>query len=254
MYIKGFKINIDRNKRLWGAILFALLIAVILIIISFIYIFRVSNKNIKYTKSDLFNATSFYAEYTVNVYSNKNKNMYKIKEWYIKNNDEYKFRIETNNDNNNFIYLGTNNSISIKSDEQISEINLQNYVSNQTNILSISTFINILNSLDDKINKKENDSDCCKIDEIEHDDKVSYIIQFTKENNVELNVEEKICKICKKIINSGMKISKIELILNKDKLIPNEYIVYDDKGNAYVDITYDNFVINTDFDKKLFAF
>lgn len=257
MYIKGFKINMDRNKRLWGAILFSILIAIILIIISFIYIFSVSNKgeNGKYTKADLFNATSFYAEYTMNVYSNKNKNVYKIKEWNIKNNDEYKFRIETNYDNNNLIYLGTNDSICIKSDDQISQINLQNYISTRSNILSISTFIQLFNNINEKINSKEESSNkCCEIEEIERDDSLSYVIKMDKINSEKEKIDSNLCNICSQFVSTGMNISKFELILNKEKLEPKEYIIYDNNGNTNIDIVYDNFVINRDFDKKLFAF
>ncbi len=250
MYIKGFKINIDRNKRLWGAILFAIFIAIVLIVFSFIYIFKVSNSNLdnKYTKIQLFDAKSFYAEYRVNVYSNKNKNEYRIKEWYLKNGDEYNFRIEANYGENSFVYLGTNDTISIKANDQISKMDLS-YDSAKSNMLSISTFVELYNEINEQI---ENNSKCCNIDEIEHDDNLSYVVKLNSEGNK--NADTNFCKICSKFINNGMKVSKFELIIQKGKLIPKEYIIYDNSGNTYIDIMYDNFVINMDFDKKVFAF
>jgi len=37
MYIKSFRINIDRSKRLWAIILIALIVALTLIITSFFF-------------------------------------------------------------------------------------------------------------------------------------------------------------------------------------------------------------------------
>ena len=98
------------------------------------------------------------------VLSNKNENNYKIKEWYIKDSDDYKFRIETNNDENNFIYLGNKNSIYIKSEQQISSFNLQNYNLKRNNLLSISSVVEILYNLELLCKKCDGiDKQCCKI-------------------------------------------------------------------------------------------
>lgn len=252
MYIKSFRVNIDKSKKLWFIILFALLVAILLIITSFFCVFKTSNNdNQNYTKTQLFNAKSLYAEYELNVFSNKNQNKYKMKEWYVNDENDYKFRIETVTEENKFVYFGTKDTLTIKSDNQLSQINLNNFTNSKANTLSISTFISLYNEINKNIENKEyNVNDCCKIEEIENDDSISYTISLNMENKIKENT----CKICSKFYNTGMKISKFELILDKEKNVPKEYIVYNENGDTYMDIIYYKFVINNDFDEKLFAF
>lgn len=254
MYIKSFRINIDRSKRVWYIILIALIVALTLIITSFFFIFKNSDNNDsnKYSKRQLFEAKSFYAEYEMTVFSNKNQNKYKMKEWYLKENeDNYKFRIESDTGDNKFSYFGTKDTLTIKSDNQLSNINLNNIINSKENTLSITTFISLFNEINTSVENKEyNESKCCKIEEIESDDCISYIISLNLENES----SETRCKICEKFLKSGMKISKFELVFDKERMIPKEYIVYNTNGDTYIDILYYNFVINNDFDEKLFAF
>ncbi len=252
MYIKSFGINIDKSKRLWGIILIALLVAVILIVTSFLCVFKVSNSNDKnYTKMQLFNAKTFYAEYELNVFSNKNQNKYNMKEWYVNDGDNYKFRIESNVGENTFTYFGTKDTLTIKSNNQLSKINLDNFTNSKANTLSISTFISLYNEINTTIeNNNYSNNSCCKIEEVESDEIISYIISL----NFEKETKNDTCKICNRFRNDNMKISKFELILDKDKKMPKEYIVYNEKGETYIDILYYKFVINDNFDEKLFAF
>lgn len=250
MYIKSFGINIDKSKRLWAIIFAALLVAAILISISFILVFKTSNKASVNKITDLFEAKSYYAEYDVKVFSNKNQNDYKIKEWYVKDEEEYKFRIETNNSENNFVYCGNPNSIYIKSDEQLNSLNLQEYNSKRNNLFSISSFMEFLYELNLLI---ENDSyigeNCCKLKEVEIDKELKYIVSISEAC---ANCDK--CKICNKFTKIGMKISKFELVLDKEKIKPKQYIVYDTNGKIYIDIIYNKFLVNEEFDEKLFAF
>lgn len=254
MYIKSFRINIDRSKRLWAIILIALIVALTLIITSFFFVFKNSDNNDsnKYSKRQLFEAKSFYAEYDLNVFSNKNQNKYKMKEWYLKENENnYKFRIESDTEDNKLAYFGTKDTLTIKSDNQLSNINLNNIINSKENTLSIATFIALFNEINTSIENKEyNENKCCKIEEVENDDSISYIISL----NIVNGTKENTCKICEKFLKNGMKISKFELIFDKEKMIPKEYIVYNANGDTYIDILYYNFVINNDFDEKLFAF
>lgn len=250
MYIKSFGINIDKSKRLWGIILIALLIAIILIVASFLLIFNVSNKENITKVSDLVNAKSYYAEYDIKIISNKNENNYKIKEWYVKDGDEYKFRVETNNKENNFTYLGNKNSIYIKSDEQINSLNIQDYNLKRNNILSISSFIEILNELSLSIeNNGYIDKKCCKLKETEENDTLKYTLYLNKKIP-----EKDSCGICNKFEEIGTKISKLEVILYKEKIVPKQYIIYDINEIAYINIIYNKFSVNNEFDEKIFAF
>lgn len=252
MYIKSFGINIDKSKRLWAIILIALLVAIILIVTSFLCVFNVSNDSGKnYTKAQLFNAKTLYAEYELNVFSNKNQNKYKMKEWYVNKENDYKFRIESNTEENSFTYFGTKDTLTIKADNQLSKINLNNFTNSKANTLSIATFILLYSEINKAIeNNDYSNNVCCKIEETENDDSISYIISL----NFNKEAKENTCKICNIFQNDNMKISKFELILDKDKKIPKEYIVYNEKGETYIDILYYKFVINNDFEEKLFAF
>lgn len=246
MYI----LNLYKNKRLWIVISIAILIAISLIVITFASVFTISDEIVKINKEDFINLNSYYAEYELNVYSNKNQNRYYMKEWYNKkSDDDYNFRIETNNDGINFTYIIANNSLSIKSDSQLNYMKLNDYIIDRKNVASISTFLELFKRIADT-NNTDNKGDCCKIKVEEIDNKVNYSIILN--NNSDSN-----CKICndyKEITYSGMKISSFELVLDKDSLMPLEYIVYTVDGKTWADIIFTKFDINADFDEKIFAF
>ncbi len=242
MKVKGICISIFRKTKLKFIILFGIFIAVLLMIVSFILIFKTGENVIIYNKSDIFNATSYYTEYKLKVFSNKNQNEYKIKEWYKKENEGYKFKFETNNENNiNFVYEGDNKNINIYSNEQLNKISFSDIFINKENLISISTFIDVFSKIDRKIEDKEYDvNKCCKILESHEDGKISYKITFN------IN-ESKKCDICNRY-TSGMNITQIELIINEETLKPTEYIIYGTNENALYDITYENFDVNVSFE------
>ena len=77
MFVKGFSIGIDKNKRLWLIMIGAVTIAVLLIVISFISVYKGTTKNSKIVEAlDISNISSYKANYTLNVKSNKNQNNY----------------------------------------------------------------------------------------------------------------------------------------------------------------------------------
>ena len=243
MYI----INLYKNKRLWIVILFAIFVAITLIVITFSSVFTISDEIVKNSKEDFMDLKSYYTEYELNVYSNKNQNKYFMKEWYMeKSNEEYNFKIETNNDGTNFSYILANNSLSVKSDNQLNYMKLNDYIIDRKNVASISTFIDIFRKINtaENIEKKE---DCCKMKIEEEDNKICYSIMLN-------NNSDKNCSICsdyKEITYSGMKISSFELLLDKENLQPLEYTV---DGKTWADIIFTKFDINADFDEKIFAF
>lgn len=244
-----FVVNLDKNKRLWIVISFAILVAISLIVITFTSVFTISDEIIKNSKEDFIDLKSYYTEYELNVYSNKNQNKYYMKEWYSeKSENDYAFRIETNNDGVNFTYILANNSLSIKSDNQLNYMKLNDYIIDKKNVVSISTFIDLFKRINSM--EKSSKEDCCKIKIEEIDNKVCYGVTLNNNSDENCNV----CSEYKEMTYSGMKISSFELVLDKDSLMPLEYIVYTVDGKTWADIVFIKFDINADFDEKIFAF
>ena len=238
MRIKGIFLY---KTKLRLIIIFGILIAIILMIISFYLVFNSGkNENIN-INNDIFSAKSYYAKYRLNVYSNKNQNEYKIEEWYEKNDEGYRFKFVTNNEKNiNFIYEGNQNSINIYSDSQINKISIEDLSNLKENLISISTFIEIISNVNKKIEDSGYEKNkCCNLLEEHEDGKVSYKITFN-------DVSENKCEICTKYTN-GMNINQIELVMDEVTLMPIEYIVYNKDGKALYDIIYENFAINEKF-------
>lgn len=245
-----FILNLDKNKRLWIVISIAILIAISLIVITFTSVFTISDEIVKLNKKDFIDLNSYYTEYELNVYSNKNQNKYYIKEWYMqKDNGEYSFRMDTNNDGSNFTYILENNSLSITSDNQLNYMKLNDYVLDRKNVASISTFLSIFRKINSS--EKENIEDsCCKLRIEETDDRICYKISLN--SNSDENCE--ICNEYKDLTHSGMKILSFELVFDRDSLMPIEYIVYTIDGKTWADIIFNKFDINLDFDEKTFTF
>ncbi|MDD3303518.1 MAG: hypothetical protein PHP54_01205 [Clostridia bacterium] len=245
-----FVLNLYKNKRLWVIISVAILIAMSLIIITFTSVFTISNNIVKINKNDFLTLQSYYTEYELNVYSNKNQNKYYIKEWYQQNNEsDGKFRLETNNDGSNFTYILANNSLSIQSDNQLNYMKMNDYLLDRKNVASVSTFLAILNKIHNKENSKLN-NECCKLKIEEVDNKLCYSI--TLNGNSDKNCD--ICNEYKNLMYSGMKILSFQLVLDKDSLMPLEYIVYTIDGKTWADIIFTKFNLNAEFDEKIFAF
>lgn len=222
MYVKGFKIGYDKNKRLWLIILGAITIAVFLIIMSFILVYsNLNEKNI--SNFDIKDIYSYKASYKINVKSNKNQNNYNIEEEYTKSDTEtFIFRIF--NENDVITYTIDSNGLNIKSNNQSLEYTLSDYIIKKENIISISTFLDLYRELD------LNENDFFSINIEEYDNKITY----------KINIDFKDKKIDDKY-EFLEKISKMELVINKENNNPYEYIIYDKENNAYIDIIYDNF-------------
>lgn len=247
MNIKGFKIKNQRLQKIWVAVVLAFTIAIVLIVTSFFLIFKKSSE-FKFSKEDLFDFTSYYTKYSITTYSNKNQNTYQIEEYCIRNNSDIKFRLNTINENNNYSYIVTNNSFCIKSENQISEFKKNNYLEENTNILSLATFIDIYCKTDKIIKENNFNNSGIKLEIEEKNNKICYNIIFEKNNNSDD------ISIYKEALVDGMKIYKLQLVLDNETKKPLEYIVFLENGNAYVDITYDEVKINEKIDEKVFSF
>lgn len=226
MYVKGFKIGFDNSKKLWLIMLGAVSVAILLIVIAFTSIYSNLNSNISVKSFDIKQIENYKISYTLNVKSNKNQNYYKMEEEHKKSQDKEFFEFKIYNGDEIITYTFENDTLSIKSNVQKLEYVLNEYMLKKENIISISTFLELYRNID--INKNDNFS----ISITEFDNKISYSINVDVKNK---DLEEY------KFLDN---ISKLEVIINKENKKIDEYIVYDDKGNAYIDIIYDNFVIH----------
>ncbi|MEG2310674.1 MAG: hypothetical protein RSB76_01645 [Clostridia bacterium] len=245
MVIKGINLRFDSNTRLWYVLFIAIALACSLITATLISL-RHNTKQVK--PMDIFQVDKYITEYEVNINSNKNSNRYNIKEWYLNENNIESFKFETQNNELNMSYTIANNELKITSKGQINEYYLSEYIVNKKNILSISTFFEIYKNI---INKTSNV--CYKTMSKEYEDKICYSIIFNLEE-IKKNKTNDIVLEYNNILRDNIFISKLELIVNRDTNIPVEYIIYDENKNAYIDILYNFFVINAQFDKKVFAF
>ena len=255
MNIKGFKIKNQKIQNLWIILSFTFSVAVILIVFSFYAVFKRSDES--YSKEELFTYNTYYSKYKVVTYSNKNQNTYEIEEYCLRNDSDTKFRFNTLNSDNNYSYIVTKDYFSIKSDNQINQIN--NLINNRynANILSVSTFIDIYSKINVIIENnlfKENYGIITKVEE--KDSYIIYNINLTDIDNLDEDSLENSNSLNAYIkeLSGQMKISKLELILDKNTNIPVEYIVYTDNNKAYIDITYNEFKINSKFEEKVFSF
>ena len=247
MNINGFKVKGKKVQKIWIAIIIAVIVAVSLIITSFYLVF---NSGHEVNSQDLFDFSSYYTKYNVVTYSNKNQNTYIMEEYCKKENSNLKFRFNIISDNTNYSYIVTPDSFSIKSENQINEFNNYNYLQKNTNVLSLATFIEIYLTVDNKIKENKFSNNGVKLELEQRDDTASYNIIF---ESAKIDENDELYKYKEALVN-GMKVSKLELIVDNKTKLPAEYIVYLESGKAYIDIVYNEFKINPKFEEKVFSF
>lgn len=226
MFVKGFSIGIDKNKRLWLIMIGAVTIAVLLIVISFISVYKGTTKNSKIVEAlDISNISSYKANYTLNVKSNKNQNNYMIEEEYRDGEKEF-FEFKVTDIDEIITYTLDNNTLHIQSNKQNLNYLLSDYIVKKENLISVSTFFELY----EKAIQDDNKYFSVSIEE--QDNKLTYIIKVAHDENLSDEYT---------FLNN---VSKLELIINKEKNTFEEYVLYDDNANAYIDIIYDNFLIN----------
>lgn len=255
MFLRSMVISLNR-KKLWCIFGIALSVAAILISVTFIHVVNNSN-GIKIPnigeflkKNNIFTATSYYCEYEVTTISNKNKNTYNMKEWYKKNLQEYEnFRFEHKTSlGDDIIYLINNESIKVKNTSQKSEYVLSEYMVKKSNLISVATFTNLYNKINNKLElfQKYN----ITIASYTNENKIHNYIDLSKApTNLESEIYAEAFEI-KDIVN---KVSKIELVLDSDNKKPVELNVYDKKGAIWIAVSYMNFEINTEIKDEIFA-
>ncbi len=232
MIIKTFKI--EKSKRLWILIFFALLIATTLIVISFVCIYFFKGDKTK--GNNIFKINGYEVEYELTVISNKTNNTYYIHEWYIENEEKEYLKFEFENElQEKIAYIFKDNSINIKNENQINNLNIKNYNFIKENLISLSTFIGIYRNF-----------------ELQNSNEVKIEKNNTNEKSVVTitGLDNKISK--NSLFKNELKVSKLELVLNQDN-IPIEYYVLDKNDEAIIGIKYTKFNVLEKFDEKIFA-
>lgn len=228
MLIKSFRI--DKSKRLWIIILFALIIAIALILIAFI---RIYSRNEKIMENNIYDIKGYEAEYTITIVSNKTKNTYDMYEYFSENDEKDYFKFEFTNDaNEKYTYILKDKSITISSNKQINILNIKDYDFFKENLISLSTFFKIYKDIE---LKKDN----------------NYKLEKNKVDNttiLSISPLNKEGEMFRKELN----ISKLELIIDMNNK-PIEYYVLDKYNNVIIGIKFNKFDVLEKFDEKIFA-
>lgn len=240
MIIKFNVIN-DRNKRLWVIILTALTIAAILIGITMKIVLKenLSLDNLEnsstFKKERVFKATNYNTKYIATVISNKTTNKYEFEEEYKIDGEKENFKISTKNElGEKITYEIYDNNLKISAEGQISEYILSDYLVKKTNILSLSTFISLYNDIKESI-KNTNEKLNTKIEVEAKEDTIVFKIIINGYDSLFTNYSD--------IIESGKKITKMELVVSNKDYTPLFYTIYDENDKAFVDIEYTLFDI-----------
>lgn len=186
------------------------------------------------TKDNIFDMDDYYAEYEVTIVSNKNTNTYIMKEWYKKDVGIKQEYLDSERSKVNII--NTKNSLVIKNENQKNILTLDPYLASYTNVLSISTFLDIYNKSVEK-------STCFSANSYEKVNNINMIIDNICKMKENCNCEYK---------NIVKNVSKIELKLDKNSGLPLTYIVYDNDKKECISIVYNKFDINQNIKDSTF--
>ncbi len=229
----------SKKNKLVRVILMALIVAFFLIGLSFYIIIIKKGVSIKVPNKDLFETSKYYCEYDMNVFSNKNQNLYNVSEAYLNEEGNSYLRFDFNGENLNFSYIVAPNFIGIKSKDQINSLILKDYNNENLNLQSLSTFFFLKKHITDNVEKSEK----CSLSETLQDDNLIYRISINSD-----------CEEYKKLLGKNLGIKMFELVIDKNTNLPSEYIVYTNDEKVYLDINYKKFEINSNFDMKIFDF
>ena len=260
MLIKGFNITLDKSKRLWIEIIGAVIIAITLIVLSFFIITSIKKEDKGSNIEDigtLFNLDSYYCEYNVTIKSNKNQNIYNIKEYYLSEseNENIRFDFEDDKKNNIMTYIISNGTCKIKSENELNQFVIsEGYSLKKKNLISISTFLGLFNKVKNVVDEVKTANECIKISTVEENQRKHFNIIF--ENNATGNNEniKNILNDYSDIADKKIGVKKLELVIDKNTNIPTELLIYNDKNEVYIAIEYTKFIINEKIEKKLFNF
>lgn len=253
MRINSFLINF-KSKKLWYIMSLAIFVSFFLIFTVISLLSKTPN-GMKFenlfemlSKNELFNLKSYHSNAEITVISNKNRNVYNIDEWYQKSEDGkemFRFDIK-NSDGSITTYIFKDNTLQVKNTGQLATYILNDYVVKKTNLTSFMTFISIYDDA------KEYKDKFFKVEEIEDDDKLCLKVIFSNIND--MKQDQVLYQKYQDIFDSGIKLKKMELIIDKQKNLPVVLNIYDSKDKILIDIDYKAFEVNPKIEQKVFDF
>lgn len=239
-----FNFSFLSKYKLYFIIIAAVIVAIILMVIAFSSVIKLPIDDIL-KSSDVFKATSYYAEYEITEISNKNRNIYTMNETYKKeeNNEYFKFGYK-DFVGNEVTYIVANDKVKVSNSSQLNSYILNSNTFKKTNLFSLATYIDIINSIG---------SSGCKC----------FILKVSEEDNIkkyELILNRKNCEVCSNKCNckhsdlfaEGLKLSRMELLILDNK--PIDITIYTLDNNAYINIKYKSFELNNKVSSDIFKF
>lgn len=242
MHVFNFSFFV-KNKS-YVIIILAIVIACILIVVSFSSVIKVPIGNIL-SSSDILKAKSYYAEYEITEISNKNRNIYTMNETYLKEeNNEYFKLLYKDFLGNDISYIVANDKVKIENSSQISSYILNSNNFKKTNLFSLATYIDIINCVG------SSECKCISVNMSEEENVKKYIMTLDKSK----------CSICSTkceckysdLFSNGLKLSRIELTILDDK--PQDITVYTNDDNVYINVKYTKFELNNKVSSDIFKF
>ena len=222
----------------------AIITSIFLILFSFIHIYSKKNSSKSTKDFELFNIRSYSAKYEMTVVSNKNKNEYLVNEWYQNKDENVKYRFDFNSNNSfNMSYIFSDNNLKITGENQLNSLNITGYDTINTNLISISTFIDLYKNV-----IKNDLAKGYKIETRNIDNNTEYIILLDKSKYEENDINKKYSTFFRLNLN----IAQFKLVVNNEG-IPLEYFVINEKNEVIMYIKYLEFDIKNNFDEKIFA-
>ena len=246
--------NINESNNENSIIKYSIVVILLLTVIFSIYICMFKNTYInEVNEVEIYNKkiSSYIVKYNVMIVSNKNINNYTINEVFknIDNVECFKFNF-FDALSSEVTYIVKDNFVKISSANQINEYITNVNKVNNLNLLSTKTYLDILNSM-----YNENNNNCYYLNEISEFldnvdyDKVNTKIVINLDKNKHINKCNENCNI-NDLYNKGLKLNKIEIILDENNYFKNIRIYSQDL--LYMEIEYDMFKINEIVDDNLF--
>ncbi len=231
------------KNKLYVIIVSAIIIACILIYFSFSMVIKLPIDDLL-KNSDMFSPTSYIAEYEITEISNKNRNIYIMKETYKKDEEKEYFKFGYKDFlNNDVSYIVYNDRIKIENASQMNSyiINSNNF--KKTNLFSLATYLNIIHNID---NIK-----CISLKVSEEENIKKYELILDKQVHDSTCIKDGICKYSD-FFSNGLKLSKIDLNIKDNK--PVDIVVYTSDNNVYINIKYIQFELNKEIPTDIFKF
>ena len=229
------------GKRLVYVVIFCFLVAILLIVLSFKFIFKAAEESksiLDYASANNFEKLKdYYLEYELTVYGNKSINKYNYKETYkIQDdyNEYFKFEIEDETFGT-MSYEISNNMLKISSTNQLNIYNIENYSFSKCNLYSLSTFFNIYYDI-----KNAFEDNSSYIYNEEYDDYIILGIKFGEQiENESINSNYKAI-----LNNNGINIKKLELYISKEDYNLRKLMGIKNDDTVYFEVNYLKSIIN----------